>query len=943
MKRVIAILLAAFMLVGYIPAVSAEEVPTEHMPALSKDGKPLSLDEKLVIEVLDSGDPVETVTAERSMVKLTKFEANKTYTLRAKSDKYDVLTKYMKVAKNELAGAILPHFLEDVNEELTPEKAMTIKLKDKVKEQDSAPAPAPAPAPGPKEALTAMLMLMEEGKPAPVPQGLKIEVLEGDKVLETLISEKIGTVTITKYDEGKTYTLRVKDSKYEVINKFMVVDSSEGMALPHFLEKEDEKISWSNVGEIKLKVKEPVTTDPGQDSGDASDYVEIPDKLFLKVINKNLGPNRADDQRVTKAEMESLTLISHYLDENGKPSIRDKAKQSILGTPRSLEDTEDFKFMVSYGIKSIEGIQYAKNLTQLKLNENEVVDISPLRDLTKLEYLEFSRNRVVDIRPIENLKNLTFLKLYNNWIEDVTPIAGLTKLKGLDLHYNVRAKMVDGKKIKSAGITDISSLRDLTNLEYLDLSENRIDDASVLLHFPNLNHLDISGNHVFTYEGMGSLITKLIKLSFVKEGSIVVAGQNVSLDSPVFVESNTVEFDAKFKGFEEVLIGLMKAYNNEDFSADDLNNKDLLETIQGNLFIKSDKKGVEASYDLESSKVRLNLTDKFINENKGKDVNLKLSIDFAGEYGWVLEANLKVMGGEVTPPTAGLKELPIKVEYKGRPVNDFKLGIYTLVGIPNLLFQPQTNEDGMVVLKDLLPNHKYEIRSRINKVYFEQETFVFTTNAKAEVNSIDGKSVKEFPNGIVFKIVDKDDPNNKTVSISFKTVDAKTGEPVKGVVLTANTINPNLGSYKDETSNEKGIVEFKLLGSPTGKKYSITVSKNGQFLWDFVPEEIGVMAYSDRCVIIPTKGNEKKENILRVTYNDRRYLRADLAEIIKKAKELIASGKYTETSLKALELAVQGGEIELKLASTIPYYVQGHITNIEGLIKKTRSKRRIPS
>ena len=48
-----------------------------------------------------------------------------------------------------------------------------------------------------------------------------------------------------------------------------------------------------------------------------------------------------------------------------------------------------------------------KNLKKLKLNENEISDISPLKNLTKLEYLEIQRNRIVDINP---LKILTMIK-----------------------------------------------------------------------------------------------------------------------------------------------------------------------------------------------------------------------------------------------------------------------------------------------------------------------------------------------------------------------------------------------------------------------------------------------------------------------------------------------------------------------------------------------------
>jgi len=51
-------------------------------------------------------------------------------------------------------------------------------------------------------------------------------------------------------------------------------------------------------------------------------------------------------------------------------------------------------------IANLEGIQHCVNLTYLSLIANEIVDISPLSDLTKLEKLYLSINNIVDIQPL---------------------------------------------------------------------------------------------------------------------------------------------------------------------------------------------------------------------------------------------------------------------------------------------------------------------------------------------------------------------------------------------------------------------------------------------------------------------------------------------------------------------------------------------------------------
>lgn len=366
------------------------------------------------------------------------------------------------------------------------------------------------------------------------------------------------------------------------------------------------------------------------------EYVDIPDPLFLKVINKNLDPNRPDNQKVTKKEMESLTLISHWLDNDGKPGIKDDANKSILGTPKSLEGTDEFKFMISYGIKSIEGIQYAKNLKQLKLNENEISDISYLKDLEKLEYLEISRNRIVDLKPLEGLTNLTFLKLYNNWIEDLTPIKGLTNLTGLDVHNNVRQKMVDGKRVNSNGISDISMLKDLTKLNFLDVSANNLKEVSIIKMFPDIKDMDLSGNHIETYEGLGEYIANKQMQVEMGIGSLNFWAQSVTEDEPIKVSGKELEFDNKYKGYKELFTTLIKKMNEDEEPSDE----DALQMAQEYTMVETNLDGVDASYDLKTNKIKLNLSDDFLKENKDKLVDAQIKFTFAYAYEWSLNVKL---------------------------------------------------------------------------------------------------------------------------------------------------------------------------------------------------------------------------------------------------------------------------------------------------------------
>ena len=374
-------------------------------------------------------------------------------------------------------------------------------------------------------------------------------------------------------------------------------------------------------------------------------YAPIEDKLLLKVINKNIDKNRADDRRVTKEEMADLKELSIFLGDDGKPkfsqteflnggniSDEDEPTDSILGKPRSLKGTSDFKFAVSRGIKSIKGLEYAVNLEKLKLNENEIKDISPLAGLTKLKYIEIQRNRIVDVTPLSGLTELVYLKLYNNLIEDVTPLAGLTKLKGLDLHYNVTVGGDENHKIISKGITDISTVIDnMKELTFLDVSANRINSIKGLETLNKIKNLDLSGNNISDYTGLGDYIAeRQIHVSNEEPGwSLNFSGQTVPFNKEVIVTGNEAELDNPFRGIDELSASLGRNFGDEDIH---LFSEVIADGYTDNITMGFDKK---------TNKIKLKVSDKLINENKAEGLTVSFTIKDILEMAWKIK-NVKL-------------------------------------------------------------------------------------------------------------------------------------------------------------------------------------------------------------------------------------------------------------------------------------------------------------
>lgn len=94
-------------------------------------------------------------------------------------------------------------------------------------------------------------------------------------------------------------------------------------------------------------------------------------------------------------------------------------------------------------------------LQSLNLAATEVVDLEPLKGLTKLQTLDLSGDAgVSDLEPLKGLTALQSLNLTLTQVADLEPLKGLTKLQSLDLAGTSVANLEPLK-----GLTE---LRDLT-------------------------------------------------------------------------------------------------------------------------------------------------------------------------------------------------------------------------------------------------------------------------------------------------------------------------------------------------------------------------------------------------------------------------------------------------------------------------------------------------
>lgn len=130
-------------------------------------------------------------------------------------------------------------------------------------------------------------------------------------------------------------------------------------------------------------------------------------------------------------------------------------------------------------IDNISLLRYFPNLQKIDLSTNEIDSLKPLEKMVHLRELDIIGNPVIDFTPLVKLKNLERLEISNSEIADIKAIGQIPSLKSLTIY--------------SDGLKDILPLGNLANMERLSVSSDEITDICVLNTLVNLKELDIEG------------------------------------------------------------------------------------------------------------------------------------------------------------------------------------------------------------------------------------------------------------------------------------------------------------------------------------------------------------------------------------------------------------------------------------------------------------------
>lgn len=203
------------------------------------------------------------------------------------------------------------------------------------------------------------------------------------------------------------------------------------------------------------------------------------------------------------------------------------------------------------GIEDLSGLEYAINLQQLNLCDNQVSNIAKLANLTNLQILFFSNNQVKDITPLENLTNLQMLNFSNNQVSDITALANKTDLQALFFSNNQVSNITALTNLTKLQLLnfhnnqvgDITTLANLTKLQALHFYNNPVSDITALANLTDLQQIDFSSNQVSNITALANLNNLQLLVFSNNQVSDITALANLTNLQLLYIDDNYLNID----------------------------------------------------------------------------------------------------------------------------------------------------------------------------------------------------------------------------------------------------------------------------------------------------------------------------------------------------------------------------------------------------------------
>ena len=239
----------------------------------------------------------------------------------------------------------------------------------------------------------------------------------------------------------------------------------------------------------------------------------------LAGLTKLTGLSVGNNGLTTLEPIRDLTRLQHlYIAYNNIRTLKALEKLTDL---RTLDARNN------HALRHIKALSNLTKLTSLHLGGTAVQDILPLNQHDKLSWLCLT-GLITDLAPVASMESLAELHMdgYNSATAhgivtnrasvevDIAPLFGLKNLKILDMGRCLIKSLDPLSKCftlteldcHDSGISDITALTGLVNIEKLSMSGNEISDIDALGSLVKLTELNASSNDITSVEPLSGLV-----------------------------------------------------------------------------------------------------------------------------------------------------------------------------------------------------------------------------------------------------------------------------------------------------------------------------------------------------------------------------------------------------------------------------------------------------
>lgn len=224
----------------------------------------------------------------------------------------------------------------------------------------------------------------------------------------------------------------------------------------------------------------------------------------------------------------------------------------------SLSTLGGIIYIINEGVKSLEGIQFATEISGLAINKNVMTDISKVESLSKLTKFLVNNNQISDVSPLSSLLYLDELDLSYNMISDIANLNSLRRVVSLDLSNN---QIVDCSKIDMLLQQTIENKND-AKIGSIHLNKQKITHDPIYAIKGKDVEINWSTFGILDRHGVTPQVSHLTgeNIEYNSDTNIIKVS-NVQKETPIEIEFSTTDeaLENPFSGTVSLTIQLIPA------------------------------------------------------------------------------------------------------------------------------------------------------------------------------------------------------------------------------------------------------------------------------------------------------------------------------------------------------------------------------------------------